>query len=134
MSRYSVGLFDRFISCLSYLTAGWAGLIYFVVLYFKKRTPSYFVRFNVFQSIFISLLYFVLAMALGLVFQYLSYVPFINYLVSQISYIFNRPILFDYSVIQIVVFSVVIYTSIFSLLGRYPRLYWISKIIDSAAS
>ena len=134
MYKNSVGFFDRLVSCVSYLTAGWGGLIYCVVLYFRKKSPSHFVRFNVFQSIFISLLYFVLAMAIGLLFEYLSYIPFINIVVAQISYIFNRPLVADYSIVQLVVAGFVFYMSIFSLFGKEPRIYWVSKIIDRACA
>lgn len=132
--KISVGLFDRLISSLSYLTVGWAGLIYCVILYFRKKSPSAFVRFNVFQSIFISLLYFVLAMALGLICDLLVHVPVINIIISYISYIFNSPLIFEYSILQAVVTLLILYLSIFSLLGRRPRIYWISRIIDGAAS
>ncbi len=133
MYKPTVSLFDRIVSVLTYLTAGWAGMIVCVIMYFRKRYPSHFLRYNVFQSIFISLLLFVLALGLGLICQFLSIIPFINYLAAQISFIFNRPIFFDYSIIQLFITVLVIYTVIFSALGKYPRIYWISKIIDHAS-
>ncbi len=134
MSKSSVVFFDRLVSCISYLTAGWGGLIYCVILYFRKRKPSHFLRFNVFQSIFVSLLFFVLSMGLGLILEFLSYIPFINALVAQISYIFNKPLFFEYSFVQLLVLGLFVYMALFSLFGKYPRVYWISKIIDNAAS
>lgn len=133
MQQRTVGAFDKIVSALSYLTAGWAGMIVCVLMYFRKKTPSHFLRYNVFQSIFISLLYFILALGLGLLFQFLSYIPFINYLVAQISLFFNRPVFFNYSVIQTFTIGLVVYLSFFSICGKYPRVYWISKIIDHAA-
>lgn len=124
---------DRIVSFLSYITAGWAGLIFCVILYFRKKLPSRFLRFNVFQSIFISLLYFILCMVLGFIFDLLLHVPFINYLVSQILLIFNRPVFYDYSIIQIFMIGLFLYMALFSLFGRYPRIYKISSIIDYAA-
>ena len=131
--KHTAGIFDRTVSVLSYLTAGWAGIIVCAVLYFRKKSPSHFLRYNVFQSIFLSLLFFVLALGLGLVFKFLSYIPFINYLVAQIVLFFNRPVVFDYSVIQTFIITLVIYLSAFSISGKYPRIYWISQIIDHAA-
>lgn len=129
--RDSIGIFDRIISFLSYITAGWGGMIILVVMYFRKKTPSHFLRYNAMQSIFISLLYFIIAMGLGLILKFLSYIPFINYLVAQIAFFFNRPLLLDYSLIQLFTTCLIAYLAIFSLLGIYPRVYWISKnIID----
>lgn len=129
--RDSIGIFDRIISFLSYITAGWGGMIVLVVMYFRKKTPSHFLRYNAVQSIFISLLYFIIAMGLGLILKFLSYIPFINYLVAQIAFFFNRPLLLDYSLIQLFTTCLIAYLAISSLLGIYPRVYWISKnIID----
>lgn len=129
--RDSIGILDRIISFLSYITAGWGGMIVLVVMYFRKKTPSHFLRYNAMQSIFISLLYFIIAMGLGLILKFLSYIPFINYLVAQIAFFFNRPLLLDYSLIQLFTTCLIAYLAIFSLLGIYPRVYWISKnIID----
>lgn len=129
--RDSIGILDRIISFLSYITAGWGGMIVLVVMYFRKKTPSHFLRYNAMQSIFISLLYFIIAMGLGLILKFLSYIPFINYLVAQIAFFFNRPLLLDYSLIQLFTTCLIAYLAIFSLLGIYPKVYWISKnIID----
>ena len=129
--RDSIGIFDRLISFLSYITAGWGGMIVLVVMYFRKKTPSHFLRYNAMQSIFISLLYFIIAMGLGLILKFLSYIPFINYLVAQIAFFFNRPLLLDYSLIQLFTTCLIAYLAISSLFGIYPRVYWISKnIID----
>lgn len=129
--RDSIGIFDRIISFLSYITAGWGGMIVLVVMYFRKKTPSHFLRYNAMQSIFISLLYFIIAMGLGLILKFLSYIPFINYLVAQIAFFFNRPLLLDYSLIQLFTTCLIAYLAISSLFGIYPRVYWISKnIID----
>ena len=112
--RDSIGIFDRIISFLSYITAGWGGMIVLVVMYFRKKTPSHFLRYNAMQSIFISLLYFIIAMGLGLILKFLSYIPFINYLVAQIAFFFNRPLLLDYSLIQLFTTCLIAYLAISS--------------------
>lgn len=129
--RVSVGLFDRFASCLTYLSAGWFGVIVLVVLYFRKKRASRFLQYNVFQSIFLSLLFFVLAMMFSLIFKILSIIPFLDYLVAQISFLFNVPVLFNYSIIQAFTTFLVLYLAIVSAVGKYPRVFWVSKnVID----
>lgn len=130
--RRSVGIVDRLVAFLSYITAGWFGMIYCIVLFVAKKMPSSFVRYNVFQSIFISLLYFVLSFGFGLILKFLSYIPFLNYLVATITFQFNRPVLFDYSLIQVFMIGLTIYMAMISLLGRRPRVFWVSRIIDNS--
>ena len=130
--RRSVGIVDRLVSFLSYVSAGWFGMIYCIVLFIGKKMPSMFVRYNVFQSIFISLLYFVLSFGFGLLLKFLSYIPFLNYIVATITFQFNRPVFFDYSFIQTFMIGLTIYMAVVSILGRRPRVFWVSKIIDNA--
>ena len=119
-------LSDRLVSFVSYLTVGWGGLIYAFIMYLGKKPLSKFLRF-------ISFLYFVLCMVLGFISDILLHIPLINYLVSKIVLFFNRPFIFDYSIIQSFMIGLFIYMSVFSLFGQYPRVYKLSKIIDSAA-
>ncbi len=123
---------DRIISVASYVTAGWVGLIYMVILYFMKKPASLFLRYNIFQSIFISFFYFLLCMILGFVSNILLQIPLINALVSWFILLFNRPIIFEYSAIQSLVIGLFIYMSVVALLGKMPRVYWVSKIIDKS--
>lgn len=121
---------DRLLSCLSYLTAGWGGVIVLFFLYIQKKNASPFLRFNAFQSIFISLLYFVLSLSLGLLAGLLKYIPFLNYAAAQIIFLFNRPLIFNWSLVQSFMLGIVLYTSVLSLFGKYPRIYKISSIVD----
>ena len=130
MKKSSVGIIDRIVSVISYLTAGWGGLIYCIIMYFAKRKITKFAYYNIFQSIFISLLYFVLSLACGLLFKFLAIIPFVNYVSSFIMYMFIRPVLFDYSIIQLFMTSLIVYMMIISAQGKIPRIIWISKIVD----
>lgn len=131
MRDYSVGIFDRLVSFLSYITAGWGGMIALVVLYIRKKNPSRFLRYNAFQSIFISLMFFIISYGLELILKMLSYVPFLNYIVAFISLQFTKPVFFQYSLGQVFIIGLTLYMAIFALLGKYPRVYWVSsKIID----
>ena len=125
----SVGWFDRIVSAITYLTAGWGGMVMLVIMYFRKKSPSHFLRFNVFQSI----LFFVLAASINIILQILSYIPFINYLAAQIAFLFSKPFIGPYSLIQAIMSGLIIYMCVFSFFGKYPRVFGISKIIDYAA-
>lgn len=131
-SQTPVSIGDRIISVISYVTAGWAGLIYMVILYFVGKPASLFLRYNIFQSIFISFFYFLLCMIFGFISNILLQIPLINALVSWFILLFNRPVIFEYSAIQSFVMGLFIYMSVVALLGKMPRVYWVSKIIDKS--
>lgn len=129
MAKHPVSLTDRFVSAATYITAGWGGIVYAVIMYFRKRKISKFTTFNIFQSVFVSLLFFAVSVILGFILKILSYIPLIDYLVVRLTFFFNRPLIGDYSLIQFFVFSVVIYMTFYAALGKIPVLFWISDII-----
>lgn len=129
-NKYLVPFKDRIIASLSYLTVGWVGFIYVVVLFFLKKKLSHFLTYNIMQSVLIAFIYYVLCMVIGFVFNVLSHIPFVQILVSWVQLIFNRPVFFNYSLVQVVVFSLFIYMAFVTLRGRYPRIYGISRLID----
>lgn len=131
-SKTPVSIGDRIISVISYVTAGWVGLIYMVILYFMNKPTSLFLRYNIFQSIFISFFYFLLCMIFGFISNILLQIPLINALVSWFILLFNRPVIFEYSAIQSFVMGLFIYMSVMALMGKFPRVYWVSRIIDKS--
>lgn len=131
-SQTPVSIGDRIISVISYVTAGWVGLIYMVILYFVRKPASLFLRYNIFQSIFISFFYFLLCMIFGFISNILLQIPFINALVSWFILLFNRPVIFEYSAIQSFVMGLFIYMTVMALMGKMPRVYWVSRIIDKS--
>lgn len=129
-NRNFVSLADRIMSALSYLSAGWLGLIYCIVLYFAKRPISNFIRFNLTQSIFFALLYFILSVALNFVFGILSHIPLIQVLVAWIQLLFFRPVLWHFSLLQLFINGLILYFVLFSLLGKKPYIRGISHLLD----
>ena len=125
---------DRVISAFSYLTAGWVGLIYFVILYFLKKNTSRFLRYNVFQSIFLALLLFLVSVACKFIFSIILIIPIINMLLSSILLLLNKPFIFNYSLIQFAVCVFFLYLAGMSFVGRYPKVYWISDNVIVKAS
>ena len=119
---------DRIVSALSYLTAGWGGLIYMVILYFARKNASKFLRFNVFQSIFISFAVFVIAMIYNLLFDILTHIPLIQIAISWLDLLLNKPTFGHYSLLQGCVLVYLCYVVILSLLGKFPILWKISRL------
>lgn len=124
-----VGVLSRLGSVVSYLTAGWGGIIIFVILYFLKKTPSRFFRFNVYQSIIIAFSLFVIGLAWSILYNILSQIPILQIVASWINFIFNRPVLLSRSVTELFIAGLILYCSIFSLLGKRPVIYKVSELI-----
>ena len=125
-----VSISDRIFSALSYVSMGWIGFLYCIFLIFNKKRISYFLKFNVFQTVFMSILFFILSVVFGYTFKLLSMVPFVQIIISWIQLLLFKPMIFQYSLLQAFLLGIIGYGFIYSILGKFPRIYWISKIID----
>ena len=123
-------MIERLVVALSYLTMGFAGFIWLIIGIFTKSPLRPFLQYHIFQSIFISIAYFLLCYILGFILNILSYIPFINTLTAQITFYLNTPLFGVYSIIQIFIYSIVLYLTVTSFMGQYSRFPWISDIID----
>lgn len=128
-----VQLMERIISALSYITFGIAGVIWVIVSYVAKNRMSSFCSFNVYQSIFFSFFLYILSLICSIAAGLLSTVPFLGKLVNDFNLFFTQtPIYFGYSLWGLVIFVIVCYLAIFSLLGKYPYLPFISDVIGTS--
>mgnify|MGYP001153853601 FL=1 len=132
--REMPSMIERVVASLSYLTMGMAGFIWLIAGLFTNARLKPFLQYHIFQSIFISLGFTVLSLFIGFVSNILSFIPLINKLVAQIGFLFNMPILLGYSLIQIVIYTVLIYLAGTSFLGKYSYIPWISDIIGQNIS
>ena len=123
-------MIERIVAALSYITMGFAGYIWLILGIFTKAQLRPFMQYHIFQSIFISIAYFLLCYILGFILNILSFIPFINTLVAQITFFFNAPVFGHYSLIQTVIYAIILYLAITSFMGRYSRIPYISDIID----
>ena len=124
-------MIERIIAPLSYLTAGLVGFVWLIIATFSKyKGVRPFLKYHIFQSIFLYLAYFLLCYFLGALLNILSIIPFINVVVLRINFYLNMSLVFGYSAIQILCYTVVFYLVITSFQGKYSYLPWISNIID----
>lgn len=131
-NRYSQNeplLLEKIIAALSYITFGFVGFIWLLLGIFTKNNLKPYLKYHVFQSIFISIAYFLASALLEFIMNILSLIPLINQLVLQITFYFNAPFLFGFSVIQVMIYAVLFYLALTSFQGKYSYLPWISEII-----
>lgn len=124
-------LIEKVIASLSYITMGLVGFIWLLIGIFTKNNLRPYLKYHVFQSIFISIAYFLASALLGLIMSILSIIPLVNQLVLQVTFYFNAPFIVGFSVIQLAVYAVIAYLVVTCLQGKLSYLPFISEIIDA---
>lgn len=127
-------MIERIIAALTYLTMGMVGFIWLIAGLFTKARLKPFLQYHIFQSIFIALGFTVLSIFIGWLSNLLSFIPIINRLVAQITFLLNMPLIFDYSLLQTLIYTVLIYLAVTAFMGKYSYIPWVSDIIDQNIS
>ena len=119
---------ERILSVATYLTAGGVGFVWLVLAAFLRRRVAPFLMYHILQSIFISILFFLLSVLGELVYVILYRIPLIN----AIPYFLNMPIpiVLNLSIIQLITTIIILYLAITSGMGYYSYLPWVSDIIN----
>ena len=118
---------ERILSVATYLTAGGEGFVWLIIAALTKKQVRSFLMYHILQSIFISILFFLLSVLGELVYVILYRIPIIN----AIPYLINMPIsiLFGLSIVQAFTTTIILYLAITSGMGYYSYLPWVSNII-----
>ncbi len=122
-------MIERIVSALSYLTSGIIGFIWLLLGIFTKSNLKPFMKYHIFQSIFLAMAYFILLQLLGLVSNIVNFIPFVRNIISMIIFPFVIPLIFGFSIIQILIYTLIFYLVVTSFMGRYSYIPWISDII-----
>lgn len=118
---------ERILSAATYLTAGGVGFVWLIIAAFMRKQVTRFLMYHIMQSIFLSILYFLLSILAELVFVVLYKIPLIN----ALPYFINMPIpfLLGLSLLQLFTTTIILYLAITSAMGYYSYLPWVSDII-----
>lgn len=122
---------EKIIAAASYITFGFVGFIWLLLGILTKNSLRPYLKYHIFQSIFISIAYFLLCQFMGLIMNILSIIPGLNQLILQLTFYFNAPILLGFSLIQTIIYAIIFYLVITCLQGQYSYLPWISDIIKA---
>lgn len=132
MYKENISIFERLIAAASYITFGTVGFIWLLIVFFTKSNLKSYLQYHTFQSIFISILYYIVSMLLGLIMQIFSVIPVVNQISSKIYFWFNMmPVFFGFSIINSLIYIVIFYLVLTCLQGKYSYLPWISDIINA---
>lgn len=110
---------EKIISVATYLTWGLVGFVYLLIAFFTKLGLRPFLRFHIYQSVFLSLLFAVISMLFApLVF----WIPILNKL-------FNVHFVGSLTIINLLIFLLLIYLCAGAILGKYSYIPWVSDVI-----
>lgn len=123
---------DRLVSILAYFTFGIFSVIWFIFASVTKKNISSYLMFNLYQAIFISVIFAVIGLVYGIAIDLMSVIPFIGKLVLAFDAFFNRtPLYFSFTISGFIVTLVVVYLSVLSLIGKKPYIPLVSDVVKS---
>lgn len=127
----SSSLWDRFVATTSYITFGITGVIWLVASYLILKKPlNNFLSYHIYQSIFISVLLYILGMFLNIAYNLTSAIPFIGGVIKLLNfYLFDLPIFYTFSLVHFILFIIIVYLSAGALLGRFSYFPFVSDVI-----
>lgn len=120
-------LIERLLSALTYMTAGGVGFVWLIIAVLLRKKVTNFLMYHILQSIFLSILFYLLSILTQMIFVILYKVPLIN----NIPILLNSPIsfLFGFSILQLMTTTIIFYLVVTSFLGFYSYIPWVSDII-----
>ncbi|OGI22007.1 MAG: hypothetical protein A2287_10490 [Candidatus Melainabacteria bacterium RIFOXYA12_FULL_32_12] len=119
---------DRLISSISYLTMGMLGFIWIIFAKVTGRSIKPFVRFHIFQAIFISIIVYLFNILMGIFLNIIMYVPVVKNIIGfLVFYLAQDPLIFGFSILHFGFMVFIAYCAWFAFLGRYAEVPWISK-------
>lgn len=119
---------ERIIAALSYMSP-LVGLVWLIIAAVMKKGIRPFLQYHIYQSIFLAFALFIISAGLNLLMRIVNFIPFINKIVSVITFYLNTPLFFGFSVVTFLIFIAVVYLVIGALMGRYTYFPWVSDII-----
>lgn len=122
---------ERIIASSTYLTAGGVGFVWLIIAAVLKKTVRPFLMYHIMQSIFLSILYFLLTVIVNFLMIILLKIPFINLLIGKLVYflIIPLPFILNLSIIQAITSSIILYLAITAFMSYYSYIPWVSDII-----
>ena len=123
---------ERLLSAATYLTVGGVGFVWLIITAFAKKRVTQFALYHIMQSIFISILFYLISVLAGLLYVILYRIPLIN----AIPYYINMPLPFalGLSLIQLITTTIILYLAITAGMGYYSYIPWVSNIIKGNTS
>ena len=129
--RYnSPSLFEKLVASASYIFPR-VGFVFVIITALLKKDMKAFLKYHIFQSIFIAFTLWIVVSGLGFLMKFVSYIPGVKNVVGIITFFLNTPLFYGFSIITFLYFLFVIYLIIGVLRGSDSYVPWISDVIKT---
>lgn len=122
---------ERIIALLTYLTSGAIGVIWIILSAVTKKNLKPFIKYHAYQSVFLSIIIYLLLLVFGIITNIVGVIPFIgSFMRAIIFYFADMPVIMGLSIVNSII--VVLYTYLIgnAVLGRYSYVPFISDIVE----
>lgn len=127
-----VGLLDRIISILCYFTFGFFSVIWLIFANVTRKKISPYLAFNLYQAIFISIIFAVISLLYSISYNLLKDIPFIGKVAIWFDMFFNQtPLYFTFTLSGLLITLLILYFSLICLSGRRPYIPYVSDIVKA---
>lgn len=123
-------LFEKLVAVLSYMFP-LIGFVFIIIAALMKKDLRPFLKYHIFQSIFIAFALWLVFTGLTYLFNLLSYIPLLKNVIGMITFFMNTPIILGFSIITFVYCLFIIYLIIGVLRGSDSYVPWVSDIIKT---
>ena len=124
----SPSVLERIVSAASYIMP-LIGLAFYIIAYLMKKDLRPFLKYHIFQSIFIAFALWLILTGLGYALNLLSYIPILKTILGMITFFLNTPILLGFSIVTLFYTVFVLYLVISAICGKDSYVPWVSDII-----
>ncbi len=124
----SPSVLERIVSAASYIMP-LIGLAFYIIAYLMKKDLRPFLKYHIFQSIFIAFALWLILTGLGYALNLLSYIPILKNILGMITFFLNTPILLGFSIVTLFYTVFVLYLVMSAICGKDSYVPWVSDII-----
>ena len=110
---------EKIVSVLSYLTCGIVGFLFILIVFFSKLNLRPFLKFHIYQSIFLSLLFAVIGWVFG---------P-LTFFIGPLNRLCNVHIIGNFTILNIFTSCLLIYLCVGVVMEKCSYIPWVSDII-----
>lgn len=107
------------------------GFIFIIIAALMRKDMKPFLRYHIFQSIFIAFGLWIIISILGFAMDLLSYIPIVKTVVSMVTFFLNTPIFLGFSVVTLIYTLFILYLIFGVVRGSDSYVPWVSDIIKS---
>jgi len=110
---------EKIVSVLSYMTCGLVGFLFILVVFFSKLSLRPFLKFHIYQSIFLSLLFYVIVHVFN---------P-LTLWIAPLNYLCNAQLIGNLTILNILSLGFLIYLCAGVIMNKCSYIPWVSDVI-----